>query len=142
MKTYSESRRRNRLAVVCHFIWTTEDRQPFITPDLEPDIYLTIKAEVLAARCELLALNGVADHVHLIVSIPSTLAIAKLMNQVKGVSSSVARAKLGPQRYFAWASNYAAFSLSPEHCRAAISYVERQKEHHAQDTLELEWEAF
>jgi putative transposase len=131
MKTSTESRRRNRLALVVHCIWTTEDRRPLITTDIEPAIYATIKAEVVKAGCDLLALGGVADHVHLLVNLPSTLSIAKLMNQVKGVSSSVARSQLGPSRFFTWASHYAAFSINPDHAPKVIAYIERQKEHHS-----------
>ena len=135
-----ESSRRNRSEIVLHIVWTTWKRQPLVTEEIEPAIYRTIQAEAAKLGCTVLALSGMPDHVHLIVVIPPQVSTSTLMQQVKGVSSSVARELLGSQRFFQWNNGYAVFSLSRAHCEAAIAYVQRQKEHHVGQRVWDEWE--
>jgi putative transposase len=135
-----ESSRRNRLEVGLHIVWATYKRQALVTPALEPDIYRVIEAEARSLNCSFLAIGGMPDHVHVVVLLPSTTTIARLLQQMKGVSSSVARDLLGPGGYFRWADGYAAFAMSPNHRQRAIVYVHRQKEHHARDRTWSNWE--
>jgi putative transposase len=137
-----ESSRRNYLEVGLHIVWGTYRRQSLITPTLEPTIYRVIEGEARKLGCTFLAIGGTEDHVHVIILLPSTTTIARLLQQIKGVSSSVARDVLGPEGYFRWADGYAAFAMSPNHRQKAIAYVHRQKEHHTQSKLWPCWERF
>ena len=134
MKEDYRSQRRNKLVIGLHLVWATHERRPLITDDLESVAYHAISVEATRLGCEVLAIGGMPDHVHMIVTIPTTLTIAHLLNQVKGGSSSTIRNHLGTARFFAWEPGYAAFSLSPDHQCAAIAYVQKQKEHHANQT--------
>ena len=107
---------------------------------LERCVWRTVQAEAEKCKCTVLAIGGMPDHVHLVLVQPPTITLAKLLNQIKGVSSSVARENLGSEQFFRWANGYAAFSLSRPHCKEAIAYVLRQKEHHADQNLWQHWE--
>ncbi|WP_309697595.1 IS200/IS605 family transposase [Armatimonas sp.] len=134
-------RQRNHTELVLHLVWATWKRMPLIADeDLERCLWRTIQAEAEAKGCSVLAIGGMPDHIHLVLVHPPTLSVSKLLNQLKGVSSSVARARLGTESFFQWAEGYAAFSLSTTHCRHAIAYVERQKEHHSLNDLWERWE--
>jgi REP element-mobilizing transposase RayT len=87
-----------------------------------------------------LALNGMSDHVHLVVSFPTTITIANLVKQVKGVSSHFVNETLRPEAQFKWQGGYGAFTVSRWDLPKIIKYVKRQKEHHAEDDLWLELE--
>jgi REP element-mobilizing transposase RayT len=87
-----------------------------------------------------LALNGMPDHVHLVVSFPTTTSIADLAKQVKGVSSHFVNEMLKPEAQFKWQGSYGAFTVSRWDLERAIEYVKRQKEHHLADDLYPEWE--
>jgi putative transposase len=70
-----------------HFVWATHQWWPLISLDVTPDLY-----NVIAAKCSDLgaivhAVGGVADRVHLVVSVPPRLALASFIRQVKGSSS-------------------------------------------------------
>jgi REP element-mobilizing transposase RayT len=108
--------------------------------ELERCLWRTIQAEAEKQGCQVLAIGGMPDHVHVVLVYPPTLSISKLVNQLKGGSSSLARERLGTEDFFKWAEGYAAFSLSSTHCRQAIAYVKRQKEHHSLNDLWLRWE--
>jgi REP element-mobilizing transposase RayT len=132
--------RRNKLALYLHLLWATWDRLPMITPEIERQLYHNIESEAGKMGCTVLALDGTPDHVHLIVSIPTTITIADLVKQVKGVSSHFVNETLKPDEQFKWQGSYGAFTVSRWDVEKVIEYVKRQKEHHSAGELVSEWE--
>jgi putative transposase len=132
--------RRNKLRLYLHLVWAAWDRLPLITPDIERRLYRCIEKEAKDKGCKVLALNGVADHVHLVVSFPTTITIAELVKQVKGVSSHFVNDVLLPPTTFKWQGFYGAFTVSRWDVDQVVQYVKRQKEHHADNDLTAEWE--
>jgi REP element-mobilizing transposase RayT len=132
--------RRNKLRLYLHLVWATWDRLPLITPEVERRLYRSIESEAQNKGCKVLALNGVADHVHLVVSFPPTITIADLVKQVKGVSSHFVNEVLTPRTQFKWQGSYGAFTVSRWDVDKVVQYVKRQKEHHKANDLRLEWE--
>ena len=70
-----------------HCVWATWDRLPLITPAIESRVYAAVAAKAHELKCEVLAIGGIEDHVHLLVRLPTTLTIADLLKGVKGASS-------------------------------------------------------
>jgi REP element-mobilizing transposase RayT len=132
--------RRNKLALYLHLIWATWDREPLITLEIERQIHRSIASQATNMGCSVLAINGVPDHVHLVVKIPTTITIASLVKQVKGVSSHFVNDMLKPERHFKWQGSYGAFTVSRWDLDKIINYVKHQKEHHRTDELYPEWE--
>ena len=139
MKT-SEQSRRNLIALTVHIVWTTWKRQPYLVGERERRAYHCLSAEAEKLRVPILALNGMPDHVHLIVLLPSSVSLAKLMHQLKGASSHLLNTEFPYEEHFRWANGYAAFSLSHNHRTNAITYVKNQKHHHAEAQLKAPWE--
>jgi REP element-mobilizing transposase RayT len=132
--------RRNKLRLYLHLVWATWDRLPLITPEIERPLYRCIQKEARDIGCKVLALNGIEDHVHLVVSFPATITIADLLKQVKGVSSRFVNDQLSPETQFKWQGSYGAFTVSRWDLTKVTQYVKRQKEHHAARELWPEWE--
>ncbi len=132
--------RRNKLALYLHLVWATWDRLPLVTSEIERRLYRNIESETQDMGCTVLALNGMPDHVHLVVSFPTTVTIADLVKQVKGVSSHFVNDALKPETQFKWQGSYGAFSVSRWDLDKIIGYVKRQKEHHRAGELFPEWE--
>jgi REP element-mobilizing transposase RayT len=78
--------RKSYIEVYLHLVWATKRRLPLIAPEIERRLHGCISAEARRLRCEVLAVGGMPDHVHLAVSMPTVLSPAKLMQQVKGVA--------------------------------------------------------
>ncbi|MCX8062573.1 MAG: IS200/IS605 family transposase, partial [Anaerolineales bacterium] len=112
-----------------------------ITPDIERRLYRNIESEAQKLGCTVLALNGTEDHVHLLVTIPSTLTVADLLKQVKGVSSHFVNEVLKPPAQFKWQGSYGAFTVSRWDVDKIKKYIKRQKEHHRNNELLPEFEA-
>ncbi len=117
-----------------HIVWTTKKREPLLTPDVEPIIYGFLRSKAIGLGATVFALNGVADHVHLVAAIPPKIAVAKFIGQVKAVASTKFNKSGLDTTPFFWQEEYGAFSFDGKRLPNYISYVERQKEHHAQGT--------
>jgi putative transposase len=118
-----------------HLIWATKDRLPLLTPQVEPAIHNYLRAKAIGLGATVFALNGVEDHVHMIASIPPKIAVAKFVGQVKAVASTkFNKSGTGPTPFF-WQDEYGAFTFDRKRLPNFVSYVERQKEHHAQPYL-------
>jgi REP element-mobilizing transposase RayT len=116
-----------------HLVWATTERRPLITPDLEPDLYGYIIGKADALGCITHAIGGVEDHIHLIASIPPSLAISEFVQKIKGSSTHhLNQEKTRPK--FGWQRGYGVFSLGSKQLADAIAYVENQKAHHQQRT--------
>ena len=123
-----------------HFVWATWRRSEFISADIERRMFRCIEAEVRKLKGMVYALNGVHDHVHLAVKLPAAVAPSRLMQQVKGVSSALAREHLVPGGLFGWQDGYAGFTVSPQNLDVVVEYISSQKQHHALGTTIPEWE--
>lgn len=134
------SKRSNKLALYLHLVWSTWDRLPLITPRIERRLYRVVESEARQMGCTVLALDGMPDHTHLVVSFPTTLTIATLLMQVKGVSARFANEVLKPQPHFKWQGSYGAFTVCRWDLEKIISYVKRQKLRHRRNDLLPEWE--
>ncbi len=132
--------RRNKLALYLHLVWATWGRLPLIAADVERRLHRNIESEAQKQNCTVLALNGTEDHIHLLVSFPTTITIADLVKQVKGVSSHFVNETLQPATQFKWQGNYGAFTVSRWDVARTIEYIKRQKEHHTNGKLVQEIE--
>ncbi len=128
-----------------HFVWATHQRLPLITAQIEMVLYPVLIGEAEKLNCRVLALNGIADHVHLALCMPAKRAPSQIMQQVKGASSAWARHALRPSQSlstepFGWQDGYGVFSLSRSHLPRAVAYIENQKQRHADAKLWAIWE--
>ena len=81
------------------------------------------------------ALNGMSDHVHLVVSIPPTMSLATFIGQIKGSSSHLASHLSEEDRGFTWQAEYGVISVSETQVAAVVKYVQLQQRHHKEQTL-------
>ena len=118
-----------------HAVWATKYREPTITPDIEPIIYGYLRSKANDLGATVFALNGVADHIHLVVAIPPKIAVAKFIGQVKAVASTKLNKGGVTASSFYWQEEYAVFSFDKKRLPNFIAYVDRQKEHHARKSV-------
>ncbi len=119
-----------------HFVWSTWDRGPLLEGEIEREAYALIRSQCTRMKVTLYALGGVADHVHLLVALPTTLCVADFVETVKGVSSKALNDTHGsPTWAFKWQGNYSDHSVSASHVTRVRRYIENQKQHHADGSL-------
>lgn len=113
-----------------------------ITAELAPRLFAYLGG--IARECDAVPIlvNGMDDHVHLLLTLPATMSVADLVRTLKANSSKWAH-ELGPENAeFSWQAAYAAFSVSKSNVEVVRAYVAAQPEHHRNATYEEEFEAF
>jgi len=116
--------------IYLHLVWGTWDRHPLLTGDRVETVYRAILHECASLRAEVIAIGGMADHVHLLVRVPASLSPAALVKQVKGSSSHLMNPTHGTAASFRWQGGYGVFSVSRQHLARIRRYVLNQEEHH------------
>ena len=135
------SRSRSKAEIYLHFVWATHQRLPLVTEAAEQAAYACILKEAQKQDCEVLALGGMPDHVDLLLKMPPKQSPSFLMQRIKGGSSAFVRDRLmAPGDFFGWQDNYGVFSVSRNHTRRVVEYVQNQKQHHAAGLTHPEWE--
>ena len=85
-----------------------------------------------------LAIGGMFDHLHALLSLPATLSFANAVQLIKGGSSKWIHEELGLKK-FSWQDGYGAFSVSQSQLKKTIAYINNQKEHHRKRTFKEEF---
>ncbi len=81
------------------------------------------------------------QHVHILLSLPSTMPVSKALQLIKGGSSKWVHETFPEHRLFAWQENYGAFSVSVSQLDAVAQYIRNQQEHHRKATFREEFVA-
>jgi REP element-mobilizing transposase RayT len=85
-----------------HCVWSTKNREPSLTSDLRARLWPYLGGIAKQNQMKMLAIGGMADHVHVLLSLPATLSIATAMQLLKGNSSKWLRETFPKMRSFAW----------------------------------------
>ena len=125
-----------------HCVFSTKGRRPIITADLQERLWPFMGGVARENRAKALAIGGVEDHVHLLLSIPATLAVSKAIQLVKGASSKWVHDTFPKYRLFAWQEGYGAFSIGVSQIASTVAYIRSQPEHHRRLTFQDEFRAF
>ena len=126
--------------VYIHFVWATFDRQPIIRSEWETRIYAAIARKCEELHVGLFTLNGIENHVHVLVRLPATLTLAQIAQYLKGVTSHLVNHELAPGSVFRWQGSYSAFPVeNGERLDTVAAYIRNQKQHHAENSVFPEW---
>lgn len=89
-----------------------------------------------------IAVGGMPDHIHMLVSMPATVTMSDFVKRVKVWSSKWLKTLGNTYRGFAWQDGYGAFSVSHSVISKTISYIANQAEHHKKMTFREEYLRF
>lgn len=124
-------------AVRVHVVFSTKGRARVIPEDMQPRLWAYIAETAKNRAVCVLAINGFDDHAHLLIAPPPTVALSKIVQELKAISSKW-MGEMGHPR-FAWQQGFAAFSVSESMLSTVAAYIRTQREHHARHTFEAEF---
>ena len=122
-----------------HCVFSIKERRPFITPELQKRLWPFLGGMARQNKMTALEIGGVADDVHILLSLPTTISISKAMQLIKGGSSKWVHETFSDQRLFSWQEEYGAFSVSVWQLDKTIAYIRGQPEHHHKMTFQEEF---
>jgi putative transposase len=118
-----------------HIVWATKYRQPLIIPAYESVIFAAITDKAAEYDSPLLALNAVSDHIHIAVSIPPSVSIAKWVGGIKGATARAINTSFQQDTRFHWQSGYGVMSFGETALNKVKEYIASQKQRHANNDL-------
>lgn len=120
-----------------HLVFSTKERFPWISSSWRPELHRYMGGIVKGLGGKHLGINGVEDHVHLLVGLRATHCLSDFMRELKKASSMWVHSDKQLQS-FAWQKGYAAFTVSSEMRTTIYHYISRQELHHKNRTFRSE----
>ena len=114
-----------------HIVFTTKYRERSITPDKEEELYKYITGIIKNNKSYMLQINGMSDHIHLLIDLHPTISLSELVADVKRDSSKWIRDNSLFPKFRGWNEGYFAATCSVESSKNVINYIRNQKMHHA-----------
>jgi putative transposase len=125
-----------------HLIFSTKQRAPLITADLQPRLYDYIGGIIRGQDGCLLAAGGMPDHIHLLARLSKEMSVSEALRVIKANSSKWVHETFADQHAFAWQTGYAAFCVSYSGLESVKHYIASQAEHHRSVSFQDELRTF
>ena len=121
-----------------HLIFATKDRYPLIANEWKHRLHAYLGGLVRHLGGVPDEINGMADHVHLLVGLRPTHCLADVLEDVKGSSSKWVHDEIGSSK-FAWQTGYGGFTVSPSQLEPVRKYIREQEGRHRKKTFQEEY---
>ncbi|WP_310397974.1 IS200/IS605 family transposase [Hymenobacter sp.] len=121
-------------------VFAVQGRRSLIPAVHAQTLYQYITGIVSQQGQKLLAINGMPDHLHLLIGLRPDKALSDLMREVKANSSKFINEQRWLPGKFSWQEGFGAFSYGASQLSQVINYIERQPEHHTKRTFAQEYE--
>ncbi|HEY1955556.1 MAG TPA: transposase [Polyangiaceae bacterium] len=118
--------------VVVHVVWSTRFRRPTIAVARDAQLARSVAEAGRSVGCEVLAVGNASDHVHAVVQLGATIALATLAQRIKGTTSHA--------MHVAWQRHYWAESVSPIEVDPLLDYVRAQRARHDNSHPDERWQ--
>jgi len=119
-----------------HCVFSTKGRLNSIPADLQEHLYAYLFGIGKNLGIEILALGGTANHVHVMIALPTKQPLSFAVRDLKANSS---RWMSENGSHFSWQEGFGAFSVSPSQAPAVKQYIRNQAQHHEKRTFEEEF---
>jgi putative transposase len=127
-------------SLLFHCVFATKERRALISDDLQTRLWAYMGGIARTNGFKALEVGGMRDHVHLLISLPPTMPVAKAMQLIKAGSSLWIHETAG-RPLFQWQEKYGAFSIGISQKDITARYIRNQKKHHATVNFREEWKA-
>ena len=118
------------VSLLVHVVFSTKNRVKLIRPETEQELYPYMCGILRNHGSPCLAINGTADHIHMLISLSKNFGLADLMEDLKKDSSKWIKTQGAEYKNFHWQDGYAGLSIGQSGVTQVKKYIARQKEHH------------
>jgi putative transposase len=126
--------------IILHLVFSTKNRNRWITDSIRSQLFAFIAGVCRTAGSKAYRVGGTEDHIHIACTLPRTLALSKLLEEIKRSSSAWIKKQDDKFEFFAWQAGYGAFSLGKSQLPQLLCYIDNQKEHHRVRTFKEEFQ--
>jgi putative transposase len=122
-----------------HIVYSTKDRRNLIGEELMSRLVQFTGGLIRHRKGSLLAMNGTANHVHLLCLLAADIAVSKQMQEIKSISCGWIKDTLPNLRHFAWQEGYGGFGVGLDGIPKVRRYIASQPNRHQKETFEDEY---
>lgn len=123
-------------------VFAVKGRQNLISKNNKDEIYKYITGIITNHKQKLIVINGMPDHIHILVGIKPDISLSDLVRDIKSNSSKFINEQKWINGKFEWQTGFGAFSYGHSQLANVIKYIENQEEHHKTKTFGEEYIAF
>ena len=116
--------------LLSHVVFSTKDRRNMLYADLRTQLFPYMRGIANKEGATVFAINGIEDHVHVLVKLKPALAPSDFARIIKCNSSNWIHETFVNLKDFAWQSGFSAFSVSESVAPVVVEYIEKQEVHH------------
>jgi putative transposase len=120
-------------------VFAVENRQSLIKPEFKEDLYKYITGIVRNQGQKLISINGMPDHVHILIGLKPAMALADLVREIKADSTNFINENKWVHGRFNWQEGYGAFSYGHSQLDTIIRYIHNQEKHHQKRSFKDEY---
>ncbi|MDR1485400.1 MAG: IS200/IS605 family transposase [Planctomycetaceae bacterium] len=125
-----------------HIVIRTKASQPVIQLEHSEELYRYIWGMIKNKNSMLYRINGMEDHIHILVSLHPTIALSDFMREMKAETSKMLKRTTGFENFTAWSEGYAALTYGLKDKEMIINYIKNQREHHKTVSFKEEYMEF
>jgi REP element-mobilizing transposase RayT len=125
-----------------HIIFAVSGRNNLIAKSWKEELYKYISGIIANKNQKLMIINGMPNHIHLLIGTKPDCNLSDLVRDIKANSSKWINEKRFLNGKFAWQTGFGAFTVSQSSVNNVISYIKNQEEHHKQKTFKEEYVEF
>jgi REP element-mobilizing transposase RayT len=125
-----------------HIVLRPYRSESVIDEKYERELYGYIWGFCKSKKATLIRVGGMPDHVHLLVALPATIALAKFVQELKVSTSKWLKSNIHFPKFVCWSKEYAGFTCSYWDRTTIANYIRRQKMHHQHVTFRDEHREF
>ena len=120
-------------------VFAVSGRLSLITQDFKEELYKYITGIVRKQDQKLISINGMADHLHILIGLRPAMALADLVRDIKSDSSEWINKRKLARGKFGWQEGYGAFSYGHSQLDTIIRYIQNQEKHHRRRSFKDEY---
>ncbi len=120
----------SKVSILVHVVINTYCRKMTISDSHKRELYKYIYGIITNRKCKLLRMNGIRNHIHMLIELNSTISLAELMQAIKQGSSRWLKSNPDFPNFEGWGKEYFAFSIAQDDCEEVVEYIKNQENHH------------
>lgn len=122
-----------------HLVFAVGNREAVLSKDIRSRVFEYISGIVTNQRHKSIIVNGVSDHIHILLGLNPAISVSDAVHDIKrGSSLFINENKLVNGKFF-WQEGYGGFTNSRSQIEAVYKYIEGQESHHAKKTFREEY---
>src|SRR6266550_606643 len=120
-------------------VFAVNGRLSLVRPEFKEDLYKYITGIVKKNGQKLISINGMSDHIHILIGLKPAMALADLVRDIKADSSNFINKNKWVRGKFSWQEGYGAFSYGHSQLDTIIAYIQNQERHHSRRSFKNEY---